>query len=365
MALFHQIDFDLQTLVAFIDRGYVGLPDIQRPFVWPNTKIRDLFDSLYRGYPVGYLLLWENGAAQDSRTIGSTPKQSVPSLLIVDGQQRLTALYAVLTGTPVVREDYCTERIEIAFDPLHENFEVADAAIRRDRSFVPDISALWRNDGDIFETVEAYLRQLESGASLPEDDRRRIRTALGKLFQLPNNFRLTALQLSAQIDEEQVAEVFVRINSKGTPLNQADFILTLMSVFWDKGRSQLEDFCRRAKAPSADRSSPFNPFLQPSPDQLLRVGVGVAFRRARLKFVYSILRGKDLETGEFSVQRREEQFARLAEAQSRALALHYWHDFSRPLGAINPLRARAAPPLPAGTPRTPGSGRAARGQPSC
>jgi len=152
MALFHQIDFDLQTLVAFIDRGYVGLPDIQRPFVWPNTKIRDLFDSLYRGYPVGYLLLWENGVAQDSRTIGSTPKQSVPSLLIVDGQQRLTALYAVLTGTPVVREDYSTERIEIAFDPLHENFEVADAAIRRDRSFVPDISALWRNDGDIFET---------------------------------------------------------------------------------------------------------------------------------------------------------------------------------------------------------------------
>ncbi len=125
MALFHEIGFDLKTLVSFIETGYIGLPDIQRPFVWPNTKVRDLFDSIYRGYPVGYLLLWENAIAQDNKPIGITPKQTVPTLLIVDGQQRLTSLYAVLTGTKVVREDYATEHIEIAFDPLHERFEVA------------------------------------------------------------------------------------------------------------------------------------------------------------------------------------------------------------------------------------------------
>lgn len=325
MALFHDISFDLSHLVAFIDTGFVGLPDIQRPFIWPNTKVRDLFDSMYRGYPVGYLLLWENGFAQDSRAIGGNEKQAAPSLLIVDGQQRLTSLYAVLTGAAVVREDYRSERIEIAFDPLHERFEVADAAIRRDPAFVPNISVLWRKDTDVFDFVAGYLQTLEATSPLPAEDRRKIQASLNKLFNLPG-FKLTALQLSSQIDEEQVAEVFVRINSKGTPLNQADFILTLMSVFWDEGRAQLEGFCRSAKTPAL-QASPFSHFLQPSPDQLLRVGVGVAFRRARLKFVYSILRGKDLETGDFSAARREEQFARLKEAQSRALALHHWHDY--------------------------------------
>ncbi len=107
------------------------------------------------------------------------------------------------------------------------------------------------------------------------------------------------MELSASINEEQVAEVFVRVNSKGTPLNQADFILTLMSVFWDEGRAELERFCRESRRPTTGKPSPFNHFIRPEPDQLLRVSVGVGFRRARLQHVYSILRGKDLETGEF------------------------------------------------------------------
>jgi hypothetical protein len=112
------------------------------------------------------------------------------------------------------------------------------------------------------------------------------------------------MELSPSVDEEQVAEVFVRINSKGTILNQADFILTLMSVFWDEGRAELERFCAEARQPSTSSASPFNYFIQPYPDQLLRVSVGLGFRRARLQHVYSILRGKDLETGEFSDERR-------------------------------------------------------------
>ncbi|WKZ22661.1 MAG: hypothetical protein QY305_03260 [Candidatus Brocadiaceae baterium WH-1] len=100
----------------------------------------------------------------------------------------------------------------------------------------------------------------------------------------------------------------MRINSKGTPLNQADFILTLMSVFWDEGRTQLEQFCREARKPSVGKSSPFNYFIQPDPDQLLRVSVGIGFKRARLKYIYSLLRGKDLETEQFSDERRAEQF---------------------------------------------------------
>ena len=127
--------------------------------------------------------------------------------------------------------------------------------------------------------------------------------------------------------EENVSDVFVRINSKGTPLNQADFILTLMSVFWDEGRTELERFCQGARKPAIGAASPFNHFIEPSPDQLLRVGVGVAFKRARLQYVYSILRGKDLETGKFSTQRRIDQFDVLKKSQVRTLNLQHWHDF--------------------------------------
>src|SRR3954452_12002286 len=112
--LYRSTTYPLATLVNDISRGAIGLPELQRPFVWPNSKIRDLFDSLYRGYPCGFLLLWETGARL--KVIGTDGKDETPSLAIVDGQQRLTSLYAVMTGAQVVRADYGKEEIQIAFD---------------------------------------------------------------------------------------------------------------------------------------------------------------------------------------------------------------------------------------------------------
>jgi hypothetical protein len=325
--LFKDVRYDLGTLTKFVELGDIGLPDIQRPFVWKNAKVRDLFDSMYRGYPVGYLLLWQNALAGDSKGIGTDKKQNAPRLLIVDGQQRLTSLYAVLKGIPVVRENYKSEAIEIAFNPIEEKFEVADAAIRRDRTYISNISALWDNKTDMFELVADYISGLGSLRNVSDDETKKIRKSITRLNNLLT-FPFTALELSSSLSEDQVAEVFVRINSKGTPLNQADFILTLMSVFWDEGRSQLESFCRDArKPPQRGEPSPYNHFIQPDPDQLLRVAVGLGFKRARLQYVYSILRGKDLETEKFSEERRIAQFEVLKEAQQRVLNLQYWHDF--------------------------------------
>lgn len=328
--VFTKVDYDLGTLVKYIELGEIGLPDIQRPFVWNNAKARDLFDSMYRGYPVGYLLLWRNGLVADERTIGTDAKQMPPRLVIVDGQQRLTSLYAVVKAVSVVRQNYESERITIAFNPLEERFEVADAAIRRDKTFLPDISTIWTKESNLFKVANDYLADLQATRPVSNEEVMRIQTALTRLQGLLN-FPFTALELVADISEEDVSEVFVRINSKGTPLNQADFILTLMSVFWDEGRADLEQFCAKARKPSKDTVSPFNYFIEPSPDQMLRVGVGLAFKRARLKYVYSILRGKDLATEQFSDERRIEQFARLQRAQAKALNVQYWHDF---LGCI-------------------------------
>jgi uncharacterized protein with ParB-like and HNH nuclease domain len=323
--VFTKVDYDLGSLIKDVRMGDIGLPDIQRPFVWKNAKVRDLFDSMYRGYPVGYLLLWRNGLADD-RTIGADIKQKPPRLVIVDGQQRLTSLYAVVRGVPVLRENYETERICIAFNPLDGRFEVADAAIRRDRAFLPDISVLWADGANLFKVANEFLNGLRAAREVSDAETERVQLALTKLQGLLT-FPFTALELAADISEEDVSDVFVRINSKGTPLNQSDFILTLMSVFWDEGRANLEHFCAAARKPTKGASSPFNYFIEPSPDQMLRVGVGLAFKRARLKFVYSLLRGKDLETEKFSVEQRERQFTKLREAQAKVLDVQHWHDF--------------------------------------
>ena len=115
--VFNKVEYSLGGLIEQIAMGTIGLPDIQRPFVWKNTKVRNLFDSMYQGYPVGYLLFWENAGVEDVRMIGTDTKQRPPQLLIVDGQQRLTSLFAVIKGVPVVRENYESEKIEIAFNP--------------------------------------------------------------------------------------------------------------------------------------------------------------------------------------------------------------------------------------------------------
>lgn len=329
--IFKRVEFDLKGLISEISLGKVGLPDIQRPFVWRNVKVRDLFDSMYRGYPVGYLLFWETNAdgfqAAKPRTIGADSKQVSPQLMVVDGQQRLTSLYSVVKGAPVVRDNYESERIRIAFNPLEEKFEVTSAAIERDKVYIPDISVVWSNTG-IFALARGYLDGLESVRKVSDTDRRKVETSIERLKGL-ESFPLTALQLAASTSERDVSEVFVRINSQGKNLNQADFILTLMSVFWDQGRAELENFCRQAVRPSKNGASPFNYFIDPAPDQLLRVSVGLAFKRARLHHVYSILRGKNLETGEFSSQHRTAQFDALRSAQEKVLDLQYWHDFMK------------------------------------
>jgi hypothetical protein len=329
--LFKEVGYSLAKLIDDIEMGEIGLPDIQRPFVWKNAKVRDLFDSMYRGYPVGYFLFWENQVGGKTKQIGANSHQKVPHLLIVDGQQRLTSLYAVLKGIPVVRENYDTELIEIAFRPTDGTFEVCDAAIRRDPDFLPNISELFAAHASQYKIVGDYLSSLAAHRAKNEreftaEEKSGCEQALQRLFNL-TSYPFTTLQLSANIEEEQVAEVFVRINSEGKKLNQADFILTLMSVFWEDGRKELEEFCRASRQPSKSGASPFNHFVEPSPDQLLRVAVGMAFRRARLKSAYSVLRGKDMETEVFSEEQRDKQFAKLQGAQAHVLNLTHWHDF--------------------------------------
>lgn len=329
--LFKKVDYSLNKLIHDIAQGEIGLPDIQRPFVWKTSRVRDLFDSMYRGFPVGYLLFWSNAHLKDKRQIGIGSKQAkIPSLLIVDGQQRLTALYAVLKGQPTLTKDFRESYIPIAFRPRDEMFEVTDAAILRDPEFIPNISQLWSGDIALHRFTKDFIKRLRKSRELTEEEEDTLAERINRLFDI-QNYPFTAMEIDSTVDEEQVSEIFVRINSQGVTLKQADFILTLLSVFWDEGRAQLEKFCRDCRQPPAvdGAASPFNYFMQPAPDQMLRVCVGLGFKRARLQYVYSILRGKDLETGEVSDEQRIAQFEKLKEAQVQALDLTNWHEFQK------------------------------------
>ena len=151
-----------------------------------------------------------------------------------------------------MRENFENEHIQIAFNPLEEKFEVADAAIGRDKAFIPNVSLLWNDKTDLFEVGDKYLQGLSASRDVTAQESKAIKKSISKLQGLLS-FPFTALELASDIDEEAVSDVFVRINSKGTPLNQADFILTLMSVFWDEGRAALEGFCRESRKPSKGR----------------------------------------------------------------------------------------------------------------
>jgi hypothetical protein len=323
--LFKDTTYSVFGLVEDIQTGEVALPDLQRPFVWKATKVRDLFDSMYKGFPVGYLLFWQTGADAGAHQIGVGTKQKAARLLIVDGQQRLTSLFTVITGAEIVKDDYTQGRVRIAFRPTDATFSVTDAAVEKDPEYISDVSTLWV-PGERKNVVRAYLKGLGSKRALDEKEKDALEEAIDRLYDL-RDYPFKAVELSSSVDEEQVAEVFVRINSEGVTLNQADFILTLMSVFWENGRLDLERFSRQCKSPTLSTASPFNWYIQPSPSQLLRVSVALAFRRAVLKHVYTLLRGKDIETGRADPARRDAQFAVLQLALERALNLTNWHEF--------------------------------------
>lgn len=323
------MSYPISTLLGQIELGALGLPELQRPFVWDRAQVRDLMDSLYRGYPAGHFLMWAASPDVGTVPIGADGKQTTPSTVVVDGQQRLTSLHAVFKGAPVLNENFQEVTISIAFNPVRERFEVSNSATRNDHEWVDNISPLLNGQTDTYQFVNEYLDTLAAERELTQELRSRIANSIQRLVSL-NSYSFTAIQLSFDVPVDEVAEIFVRVNSKGTQLDQADFIMTLMSVHWDKGRKELEDFCRQARVPTAD-GGPFNWFIEPKPDQLLRVAVGLGHRRARLKYAYELLRGKNLETNEVTEQIRIENFEKLKKAQTEVLNLTHFTEYLKAL----------------------------------
>lgn len=335
--LFKPVPWTVQNLVAGVQSGALRLPDIQRPFVWEKVKVRDLIDSLYRGYPVGELMFWETAGDDDTKTIGTEDKTQTTTHKIVDGQQRLTSLYVVLTGEPVVDDEYRKERIRIAFNPFTERFEVTSAAIEKSSEWIPDISAVYASP---LKARREFLKRYAEAHELDEDTEERIEHVFSRLDGL-RNFSFQVVVLQSHVDRPKVAEIFVRINSEGVNLTQADFILTWLSVFWDSGRDELEDFSRNSRLSAETVSeltgekvtwTPKNHYIAADARKMIRVVVGLGQGRGRLRNAYNALRGRDPRTGQIIEAQRDAELALIKRAQADALNSTNWDDFMRCLG---------------------------------
>jgi len=315
----------IASLVSDIERQVIALPDLQRPFVWEDVKVRDLLDSLFLGFPVGTLVFWHTAGDKDTRALGADRPGLRSSALIIDGQQRLTSLFAVITGTEVIGKDGEPRNIAIAFRPRDGRFEVADAAIRRDPEFLPDVKELWSGSRPKPQIRRDLLNALRDKGRIIDEkyedavDRNLDRAHSITDYRFPTvDIRKTAGSGAEDITEEDVADIFVRINNQGTKLGQADFVLTLLSVFHGELRDRFEERSRVMSEGAV---------VAIDTQQLLRAACGVAFGRARMAAVYRYLRGIDPNTGEADIEGRIARLNQLDDAAKECMDATPWRDF--------------------------------------
>jgi hypothetical protein len=314
----------VETLLAWVKSGEIAIPEIQRPFVWEATKVRNLLDSLYQGYPVGYLIAWRNPTVRLKDGTSSAGKR-----ILIDGQQRVTALMAALLGQEVLTKDYETVRIRIAFQPIEERFEVSNPAIRRDTAWLPDVAELFAPSVRLLQITRAYSQ------ANPGTDEDALFATLEKLRRIVSN-HVGVIELAEDLDIETVTEIFIRVNSAGAPLSQADFAMSKIAANESYGGNQLRKaidyFCRLTisadfynKIAKSDPSFCNSDFMvkmawlkdanddiyDPSYTDMLRVAFTSEFGRGKLQDLVALLSGRNFETKQYEAAIAEDAFGRL------------------------------------------------------
>lgn len=332
--LFDNIPSKVEDLLSDVKNGRIGLPDLQRPFVWKDNKVRELLDSMMKGYPIGYIMLW--ASPEDYENTGYIGKNDKiykrPDDLVIDGQQRLTALLAAMYGVTIKDKDYKERKIRISFNPLTREFDVWTPAFERNPEWISEISSVFMADQEhnISKLRKAYIRTVNEGrvkngeSELTDDEEDIVEQNINDLLNL-NIYSLPTLKINSKADEEDVADIFVRVNSGGQNLTEKNFIETLIAVYDNAVHDKINKFCAESRIPANGTS--FNQILQVDPSHLIRMAVGVGFRRARLRYAYMLLRGKDLKTGEITQDVRQDNLRIFKEALDEVTNLNNWHAF--------------------------------------
>tara|TARA_B100001964_G_scaffold240845_1_gene311740 strand:- start:170 stop:1975 length:1806 start_codon:yes stop_codon:yes gene_type:complete len=322
----------IEIILAWVKAGEIAIPEIQRPFVWNTTKIRDLLDSLYQGYPIGYLIAWKNPTVKLKDGTTSEGKK-----VLIDGQQRVTALTAAILGQYIINQDYKKTKIKIAFHPIEERFEVSNPAIQKDSSWVPDISPLMSGDQGLIKSVQNYC----GNNSSTDVEVEKVETSLSRLKNILKK-QIGLIELASNLDIETVTEIFIRINSKGVVLSQADFAMSKIAsnecYAGSTLRKCIDYFCHLAIAPEfyptivdVDKKFTKTDYFQkmswlknenddlydPDYKDLLRVAFTTEFNRGKLSDLVSLLSGRNFETRQYEDAIAEKSFAKLSEGVER------------------------------------------------
>ena len=324
---FTLMQYSISGVLGLIETKQFVIPEIQRPFVWKRSQVRDLIDSLYNGYPTGYIITWKNPDVQTKEGTMANGKH-----VLIDGQQRITALMAAISGLEVLDEDFNKGRIKIAFNPLADDptkrFAVQDASHLKDKKWIPDISEVFKPD---FKQL-AFLNEYASnnvGVDLDE-----LSETILKLKGIANR-QIGVIELDHTLDIDEVTEIFIRINSKGTALSQYDFVMSKMAADTAHSgnmlRKAVDYFCHLAAKPEfypqmiKDDEFEASEFAQkihwlahdlediydPDYGDMLRVSFMYSFGRGRLSELVSLLSGRDFETREYKDEIIDDSYAKL------------------------------------------------------
>lgn len=324
---FTLMQYSVNAILGLIEAEDFVIPEIQRPFVWKRSQVRDLIDSLYNGYPTGYIITWKNPDVKTKDGGKANGKK-----VLIDGQQRITALMAAISGKEVLDDDFNKERIKIAFNPLTNDetkrFAVQDASHLKDKKWIPDISILFSTG------FKQRAFENEYAKNNPDVDLDELSEVLTKLKSIANR-QIGVIELDATLDIDEVTEIFIRINSKGTSLSQSDFVMSKMAADSVHNgslmRKTVDYFCHLAVKPDfyshlvndeefqnskyADKikwlANDYDDIYAPDYGDMLRVSFMHQFKRGKLADLVSLLSGRDFVTKEFRDDIVEESYKKL------------------------------------------------------
>lgn len=315
----------VSQVLADVRSDKIAIPELQRPFVWKTWQVRDLLDSLYNGYPVGYLITWQSVGAKLKGGEVAAHQQ-----ILIDGQQRVTALRAAIAGQPVVGTRYQKKRIAISFNPLTEEFATQTPAIRKSSLWIHDISEFYSGTSQL-TFLRSYFEKN------PDADQHKVEESVTKLAAI-EHAQVGVISLADDLDVETVAEIFVRINAKGVPLSSADFVMSKIATYGDEGRNLrklIDYFCHLAVAGHAfsdikENDEEFaatehlnkiqwlrnqsDELFQPEYTDVIRITGLVGFNRGKAGAIVSELSGLDPETRRIDESRIPDAYERFGHA---------------------------------------------------
>lgn len=348
---FTNTSITIKGILGLIEAKDIAIPEIQRPFVWKNSQVRDLIDSLYKGYPTGYIILWKNPNVKlKDGTISSGKK------IIIDGQQRITALMTAIVAQKIFNNEFKETRVKIAFNPFAaldyqngdreaEIFAVQTPAHLKSKHWIPDIADVFNTKFSSWTFIPQYIEQN------PEMNGDNLQSVLNQLKGIEST-QIGVIELSEKLDLDVVTDIFIRINSKGTPLSQGDFVMSKMAADENHGgntlRKLIDYFSHLSVVPTYyeyiknnDAIFAATPYLQklawlkddketiydPGCDDVIRVAFMHKLKRAKLANLVQLLTGRDFETREFKDDIVEDTFKKMYEGVLNVVNQHNFTQF--------------------------------------